>query len=64
MKLEITGGLNDVKSVLDGTLPSDFIIPRKDDIIYFKNKRYVVYQIIIDYDYDKISIWVKDCKGS
>jgi len=62
MYLEITGGLNDVEDSLNDKLPTDFIIPRKDDIIYFKNKRYIVYRIIIDYDYDKITIWVKDCK--
>jgi len=59
MQIKICGGLNDVESPLDEILYQT-IIPRIDDIIYFKNKRYKVYEIIIDYDYNEISVYVKD----
>ena len=61
MKIKICAGLNDVKEPLDDILPSDFI-PRVKDIIYFKNKRYRAYEIIIDYDYNEISVLVQDEK--
>jgi len=60
MEIKICGGLDDVKDTLDEIITSD-IVPRIDDIIYFKNKRYKAYQIIIDYDYNEICVYVKDC---
>ncbi len=59
MLVKITGGLNDVEESLDAEIDIPFI-PRQNDIIYYKYLRYIVYQIIIDIDYDEITIWVKD----
>jgi len=60
MKIKITAGLNDTKKTLDDVLPSDFIVPRVGDIIYYSNSRYIVDRVIIDYDYNEINVWVKD----
>ena len=60
MKIKITAGLHDTKKTLDDVLPSDFIVPRVGDIIYYSNSRYIVDRVIIDYDYNEINVWVKD----
>jgi hypothetical protein len=60
MKLKITAGLHDTKKTLDDVLPSDFMVPRVGDIIYYSNSRYIVDRVIIDYDYNEINVWVKD----
>jgi hypothetical protein len=60
MKIKITSGLHDTKKTLDDVLPSDFIVPRVGDIIYYSNSRYIVDRVIIDYDYNEINVWVKD----
>lgn len=60
MEIELCGGLDDIKEPLADIIQVEFV-PRVDDIIYYKNKRYKAYQIIIDYDYNKISVYVKDC---
>lgn len=61
MKVIIKTGLEDSKDTIQEEVHND-IIPRKDDIIYLHGKRYVVYQIILDYDYNEIGVWVKGCK--
>jgi|LauGreDrversion4_2_1035121.scaffolds.fasta_scaffold3341660_2 hypothetical protein len=60
MKIKITAGLHDTKKTLDDVLPSDFIVPRVGDIIYYSNSRYIVDRVTIDYDYNEINVWVKD----
>jgi len=60
MKIRITSGLHDTVKTLNDDLLSNFIVPRVDDIIYYKNSRYKVYRVIIDYDYKTIDVWVKD----
>jgi len=60
MKIKITSGLHDTKKTLDDVLPSNFIVPRVGDIIYYSNSRYIVDRVIIDYDYNEINVWVKD----
>ena len=60
MKIRITSGLNDTKKILDEVLPSDFIVPRVGDFIYYSNSKYIVNRVIIDYDYREIAVWVKD----
>jgi hypothetical protein len=60
MRIKITSGLNDTKKTLDNDLPSNFIVPRVGDIIYYSNSRYIVDRVIIDYDYKEIGVWVKD----
>ena len=60
MKIKITAGLHDTKKTLDDVLPSDFMVPRVGDIIYYSNSRYIVDRVIIDYDYNEINVWVKD----
>ncbi len=63
MVIKITSGLNDTLKIFDDNddVLSDFMVPRVGDIIYYSNSRYIVDRVIIDYDYDEIGVWVKDC---
>jgi len=54
------------KQLADGTttfnvLPSDFI-PRVGDSIIYRDDRYVVHNVVVDYDLGEIRVWVKDHK--
>ena len=60
MEIRITSGLHDTKKTLHDVLPSNFIVPRVGDIIYYSNSRYIVYKVIIDYDNNELDVWVKD----
>jgi hypothetical protein len=60
MKILITAALHDTKETIDDTLPGDFV-PRVGDTIYFKSKtKYKVERVVIDYDLNEITVWVKD----
>jgi hypothetical protein len=67
MTIKITSAfLYATKSDIDEEIPiSKFngIIPRKDEIIYIKNNRLIVVNIIFDYDFNEITIRVKDYLG-
>lgn len=58
-----SAGLNATKSDINEEIPITWfndIIPRKDEIIYIKNNRLIVVNVIFDYDYKEITIKVKD----
>lgn len=60
MKIEITSRLKDTKEVVNAYLSDDAFVPRVGDIVYFKNRRYIVDTVIIDFDFNLISVYVKD----
>jgi len=62
MNIFLESALHDTNVTLyDALLPDIGILPQPGNIIYYNHMRFVVLHIIFDYDYDKISIWVKDC---
>lgn len=61
MRIQISCGLADTKREIypSGNLKKEFV-PRVGDTIVWNNLYWTVKDVVIDYHYDKITIWVKD----